>query len=107
MKKLFTLALSAVLLLLAQSCFRQEVQVAEYHIPNMTTPAAETFVQSKLKTLPGIQSVSVDSSTRTLTVSYQSSTIRKMNIEEAIAFGGFAVNNRPANPKAKLPKGLE
>lgn len=107
MKKNFTLALSAVLLLLAQGCFRQEVQVAEYHVPDMATPAAETFVQSKLKALPGIQSVSIDSSTRTLTVSYESSTVRQMNIEEAIAFGGFAVNNRPANPQAKLPKGLE
>lgn len=107
MKKSFTLALSTVFLLLVQGCFRQEVQVAEYHIPDMTTPAAEAFVQSRLKGLQGIQSMSVDSSTQTLSVSYESSTLRKMNIEETIAFCGFAVNNRPANPQAKLPKGLE
>lgn len=106
MKKFFTLALSAALLL-AQGCFRQEVQVAEYHIPAMTTPAAEAYVQSRLKGIPGIKSISGNVGTRTLTVSYESSTIRTMNIEEAIALAGFAVNNRPANPNAKLPKGLE
>ena len=36
---------------------------------------------------------------------YLSSTIRKMNFEEAIALSGFNVNNRPANPQAKVPSG--
>ena len=30
-----------------------------------------------------------------------------MNIEEAIALSGFAVNGRPANPKAKIPEGIK
>ena len=104
MKKCF--ALSILLPLLALGCFRQEVQVAEYHIPAMTTPAVDAYLQAHLKAIPGIKSISSDLQTQTLTVSYQSSTIRKMNIEEGIAFSGFAVNNRPANPTAKLPKGL-
>ena len=50
--------------------------------------------------------LSFDLEDRTLTVDYQSSTIRTMNIEEAIAIAGFTVNGRPANPNAKLPEGL-
>ena len=42
----------------------------------------------------------------TITVTYESSTIREMNIEEGIALAGFAVNGRPANPRIKLPEGL-
>ncbi|MCK4565050.1 MAG: heavy-metal-associated domain-containing protein [Verrucomicrobia bacterium] len=107
MKKLFTLALSAVLLFLAQGCFRQEVQVAEYSVPAMSTPAAGAYIQGRLKGIPGISNSTFNVENRTITVIYQSSTIRTMNIEEAIALSGFAVNNRPANPNAKLPKGLE
>lgn len=106
MKKLSLLALTTTLLL-AQGCFRQEIQVAEYHVPNMATAAAANYIHAQLKSLPGIKTVSGNLETHTLTISYASSSIRTMNIEETIALSGFAVNNRPANPKAKLPKGLE
>lgn len=88
-------------------CFRKEIMDAEYHIPDMATPAAAAYLQNKIKGLPGLAGSSYDLETRILTVSYQSSTIREMNIEESIALAGFAVNNRPANPKAKLPEGLK
>jgi len=107
MKKLLPLALSAILPWLASGCFRQELQVAQYHIPEMNSPAADAYIQSRLKGLPGIKTLSSDLEKRTLTVSYQSSTIRRMNIEESIAFIGFSVNNRPANPNAKPPAGLK
>ena len=107
MKKLYTLALTAALLACAPGCFRQEVQVAEYSIPDMGTPAAGAYLQNRLKGVPGIVTSSFDLEDRTLTVDYQSSTIRTMNIEEAIALAGFSVNGRPANPKAKLPEGLK
>ena len=107
MNKFFTLALSAALLFLAQGCFRQEVQVAEYSVPEMSTPAAGAYIQGRLKGIPGISNSTFNVENRTITVIYQSSTIRTMNIEEAIALSGFAVNNRPANPNAKRPKGLE
>jgi copper chaperone CopZ len=106
MKKFFTLTL-IVTLLTAQGCFRQEVQIEEYRIPDMTTPAAAAYIQNKLKGVQGITDSSYNIENRILTVSYQSSTIRTMNIEEAIALGGFSVNDRPANPKAKLPEGLK
>ena len=107
MKTLFrTLAWSAVLPLLASGCFRQELQVAEYHIPDMASPAAEAYIQDRLKGLVGVKTISSNLEKRTLTVSYKSSTIRTMNIEETISIIGFSVNNRPANPKAKLPEGL-
>ena len=108
MKKTDLTALSITMLLLATGCFRQEVQTAEYSIPKMTTPAIGTYLQSRLKTLPGIVESSFDPTTRTLTVKYKSSTIRTMNIEETIALSGFTVNDRPANPKAqaKLPEGI-
>ena len=107
MKKFHLIALSAALLSLAPGCFRQEVQTAEYSVPEMATPAAGAYIQGRLKSVPGIVESSFDTSARTITVSYQSSTIRSMNIEEAIALAGFAVNNRPADPKAKVPEGLK
>ncbi|MEN7973393.1 MAG: heavy-metal-associated domain-containing protein [Verrucomicrobiota bacterium] len=88
-------------------CFRKEVVSSEYRVPNMKTPASAAYIQSKLKAIPGIVDSSFDIEKRILTVNYKSSTIRAMNIEEGIALAGFAVNNRPANPKAKLPEGLE
>ena len=88
-------------------CFRKEIVSDEYHVPDMTTPAAAAYLQSGLKTLPGYVDSSYDLDSRTITVRYKSSTIRKMNFEDAIALGGFSVNGRPANPKAKIPEGLK
>ena len=62
---------------------------------------------SEIAALPGYEDSSYKLDDRTMTVSYKSSTIRKMNIEEAIALAGFTVNDRPANPKAKIPEGLK
>ncbi|QBG46658.1 heavy-metal-associated domain-containing protein [Verrucomicrobia bacterium S94] len=88
-------------------CFRKEIVSADYHIPDMKTSAAAAYIQNRLKAIPGYVSSSVDLPARTMTVKYQSSTIRKMNFEEAIARAGFAVNNRPANPHVKLPAGVQ
>lgn len=107
MKKLYTVALAAALLALSPGCYRQEVQIAEYNVPKMDTPAAGAYIQNRLKGIPGIVKSSFDLEAHTFTVHYQSSTIRTMNIEEAISIAGFAVNGRPANPKAKLPEGLK
>ncbi len=107
MKKLYTVALAVAVLSLTPGCFRQEVQVAEYSVPEMGTPAAGAYIQNKLKGMPGITDSSFNLEERTFTVSYQSSTIRTMNIEEAIALAGFAVNDRPANPRAKIPEGIK
>ena len=107
MKRFYTAALATAVLFLAPGCFRQEVQVAEYSVPEMGTPAAGAYIQNKLKGMPGIVDSSFNLEARTFTVSYESSTTRTMNIEEAIAIAGFTVNDRPANPKAKLPEGLK
>ncbi len=88
-------------------CFRKEIVSDEYPVPEMATPAAAAYLQNGLKNLPGYVDSSYNLADRTLTVRYKSSTIRKMNIEEAIALGGFTVNDRPANPKAKLPEGIK
>ena len=85
MKKLYTVALAVAMLSLAPGCFRQEVQVAEYSVPEMSTPAAGAYIQNKLKGIPGIVDSSFDLKAHSLTVSYESSTIRTMNIEEAIS----------------------
>jgi len=87
--------------------FRKEVVQSDYHIPDMTNPKAAAYIQHHLKRVPGYMDSSYDIGKRTMTVSYASSTIRKMNFEEAIANAGFAVNNRPANPNAKIPEGIE
>jgi len=88
-------------------CFRKEILDADYLVPNMSTPAAAAYMQNKIKGVHGVEGSKYDLETHVLTVSYQSSTIRTMNIEEAIALAGFAVNNRPANPKANVPEGLK
>lgn len=88
-------------------CFRKEIVSDEYHVPDMATTAAADYLQNGLKALPGYVDSTYDLDSRTMTVSYKSSIIRKMNIEEAIALGGFAVNGRPANPSAKIPEGLK
>ncbi len=88
-------------------CFRKEIVSDEYHVPEMATPATAAYLQSGLKVVPGYVDSSYNIDKRTMTIRYQSSTVRKMNFEEAIALGGFSVNGRPANPNAKLPEGLK
>ena len=88
-------------------CYREEVVSDDFHVPDMITPAQATYIQNRLKTVPGLVRMQWDQQGRTLTVSYQSSTIRKMNIEEAIALLGFSVNGRPADPKAQIPAGVK
>jgi hypothetical protein len=88
-------------------CFRKEIVSAEYKIPEMQTPEVARYIQQRLKkALPGVVETRADLANHTLWVSYKSSTIRKMNIEEEIAQMGFAVNYRPANPSARIPKEL-
>jgi hypothetical protein len=88
-------------------CFRKEIVSSDYHIPEMTTPQAATYIQSRLKTVPGYENSSPDLEKRIMTVEYKSSTVRSMNFEEVIALSGFKVNGRPANPAAKIPAGVK
>lgn len=87
-------------------CFRKEVVSDTFHVPDMTTPAIASYLQSHLRAIPGFVDSRCNLEQRTLTVSYQSTTVRKMNFEEAIALAGFAVNDRPANPAARIPEGV-
>lgn len=77
-------------------CFRKEIVKADYHIPEMKTAEAAQAIQNRLKAVIGYVDSSCDLSKNTLSVRYKSSTIRSMNIEEAIALAGYKVNNRPA-----------
>lgn len=106
MKKIAYIALLAIGL---AGCFRQEIQVAEYRIPTMEKPETASYIEKNVRQLTGIKEVSYDLQKQTLTVTYDSNTIRFMNIEETIARSGFTVNNRPANPqaKAKLPDSVK
>ena len=88
-------------------CYREEVVTSGYHVTDMTTAARATYLQNRLKGMPGFVSSRCDLEKRMLYISYQSSMVRKMNFEETIALLGFSVNGRPASPNAKLPEGLE
>lgn len=88
-------------------CFRKEVVTDEYHVPEMSTPSIATYIQSRLRTIPGFESSRCDLERRTLSISYRSSLVRKMNFEEAIALSGFSANGRPADPTAKIPEGVQ
>jgi hypothetical protein len=107
MKKYFTAVLIIALTGLTQSCFRQEAQTEEYLIPNMKTPAASAYIQNRIKGLPGVVESSSNLDTHIFSVTYNSSIIRTMNIEETIALSGFSVNGRPANSNAKIPEGVK
>lgn len=88
-------------------CFRKEVVTAEYHIPELETSAGATYLQNRIKGIPGYVENSCNLATHTMTIHFQSSTVRKMNFEEAIAMAGFSVNNRPAYPNVKIPAGVK
>jgi len=88
-------------------CFRKEIVSTDFYIPDMKKPAAASYIQNRLKNIPGYVQSDYNLSTQTMTVEYKSSTVRKMNFEEAIALSGFFVNHRPANPKANIPEGLK
>ena len=88
-------------------CFRKEVVTDEFQIPEMRSAAAAAYLQNRAKSVPGYENSTCDIASGTMTVSYKSSTSRKMNFEEAIALAGFKVNNRPADPNAKIPEGVK
>lgn len=88
-------------------CFRKEIVSSDYHIPEMKKPAAASYLQNKLKGVPGYVSSEYNLAAQVMTVSYKSSSVRKMNFEEAIALAGFTVNHRPASPKAVVPEGIK
>ena len=88
-------------------CFRKEQVSDAYRIPDMKSQEAATYLRGRMKTIPGYVDSTVDLAANTMTITYNSSTVRKMNFEETIALSGFAVNNRPANPKAKIPEGVK
>ncbi len=88
-------------------CFRKEIVSNIYQIPDMTTSNAAIYIQNRLRTVPGYVKSEFDLQNNTMAISYKSSSIRKMNFEESIALSGFSVNNRPADPKAKIPEGVK
>lgn len=90
-------------------CFREEVVSSTYHVPEMATPAAATYLQNIVRTVPGYKSSTTDMENRMLTIRYYSTVVRKMNFEEAIALSGFSVNGRPANPEGakRIPAGVK
>ncbi len=88
-------------------CFRKEIVSDDYIVSEMSKPATAAYLQNRMKTIPGYVDSTFNLQTHTLTIRYQSSTVRKMNFEEAIALSGFSVNGRPANPKAKVPQGVK
>jgi copper chaperone CopZ len=90
-------------------CYRKEIASDQYHVPEMATAAAATYLQNALGLVAGYESSSADLESRTLTVSYYSTIARKMNFEEAIALAGFSVNGRPANPVGvqRVPEGVK
>lgn len=101
-------SISLLLLLssiLFTGCFRPKNSTSEYHIPDMTTPAMESYIITTIKSLPGIETITANLNQRTITVSYQNKILRSMNIEELIATSGFSVNNRPAHPNKNRPTG--
>ena len=88
-------------------CFRKEIVSEEFRIPEMRTAAAASYLQNRAKAIPGYVDSRCNLNKGVMTIDYASSTVRKMNFEEAIALAGFNVNYRPANPNAKIPAGVK
>ena len=86
-------------------CFRKEIVSANYHVPAMKNSQIAAYIQNRLKVIPGYEGSAYDLPSQSMTVKYRSSTVRKMNFEEAISQAGFKVNKRPASANMKLPEG--
>lgn len=88
-------------------CYRKEIVSDTFHVPEMKTAAAAAYLQGRMKTIPGYVNSSYSLPEQTFTVEYQGSVVRRMNFEEAFALSGFRADDRPANPKAKIPAGVK
>ena len=77
-------------------CFRKEIVSKDFHVPDMKDQLTLQRLQHAFRSMPGYVKSEANFSNQTLTITYQSSAIRYMNFEEAIALNGFSVNSRPA-----------
>lgn len=113
MKKILITCFTLMLICGLTGCHRKEIRVAEFQVPAMKSETAVNYIRERIKGLgqgqgqvAPIKSIDADLASNTLIVTYNSNHLRTMNIEDAIAKVGFAVNHRPADPAAeqKLPK---
>ena len=96
-------------------CRVSDTKVATLVAPEVRNSACSNIVASALMSLPGndiLQIESIDYSTGSIVVRYDSMKVGTKNLEDAIAQAGFAAGPFPANKEAaaKLPpecRGLE
>lgn len=107
MKKILFICASLFIALLYTGCFRNDIRVGEYLVPNMTAQACLDVLTARLKAVEGVQDVKADFSTGTVYVTFDGLKAALKNIEFVIAGTGFDVNDTPGAPEAKatLPPG--
>jgi copper chaperone CopZ len=83
-------------------CRRQDVRTIMIDVPGMETEEHAAIVMRAMKTIPGVDtnSVQLDFARHTVTVRYESLVASLKNIEMAIADAGFAADGIPANAEA-------
>ena len=93
-----------VALLLAVSCRQQDLREITLHVPDMHNEACVQIVmQQALGRVPGIQprSIALDPQQRIIRLTYDSLLSADKNFEYAISRADFAVNDIPADEKAR------
>ncbi len=103
---LFILALLAALVL--SGCRVSDTKVATLVAPGVRNTACSNIVAAALMSLPGsdiLKIESIDYSTGSIVVRYDSMKVGTKNLEDTIAQAGFAAGPFPANKEAaaKLP----
>ena len=94
-------------LLGSAACFRNDIRTVEFDVPQLKSDSCTRFILDVLNSnkVEGVMAVTPNTSTRKLSVTYNSTRLGIKNIEFLIASAGFDANSTmaPAEIKAKLP----
>ena len=84
---------------------RDDERLITYSVPGLAGPDCSKELLRIISQIDGVLEAIPNTTTREVSVKYNSRTTAQKNIEHAIAAGGFDVEDTPADPtaKAKLP----
>lgn len=89
--------------LLASSCRRNDYRTVKIHVPEMRNQACAQIIHSALSRVQGVEwdSIEINVSERSVTVTYDSMLLSLKNIEFTVAAAGFKADSVPADEKAQ------
>lgn len=104
-KGLILIALAASTNVISTGCFRQEMETIVVSVPQMGSKTCSQFLSKKLGPFEGIQRVQPNIEKRTVSVTYNSTKLARMNVKHLISEVGFQADDvaPDADAQAKLP----